>query len=431
MEVLNRTLFKQSRECEFFTEKELKMQIGHNKPFWYIAIVKELIDNSLDACEVGDILPKIEVNINDDFFEIKDNGTGLNTETIEKSLNYLIRVSDKQYYVSPTRGQMGNALKTVWAAPYVANGFGKVEIESMGLHHIIEVSLDLIAQKPKIEHKREKSAVKNGTTIRIHWKNLPSETNDEISYFYKAPKVDEIIRDYAVFNPHAEFILNGFSYKPTLQEWNKWKTDFPTSPHWYNEYTLRDLIAAYVSHEKEENAKPKTVREFISEFRGLSSTRKQKKVIEGYSGTFLHDLIKDNDIDMDIVRNLLSLMKDNSFPVKPLQLGLIGEEHIKNRMLEMGIIEESFKYAYMKRYDENNLPYILETAFAVKPEEDKSGRVIITGLNWTPTLDISINEIKECLSKCRVDFHDPIIVMIHLAKPRFEFVDRGKTRAAV
>jgi len=35
---------------EFFTEKELQLQIGQPKQCWPIALLKELIDNALDAC---------------------------------------------------------------------------------------------------------------------------------------------------------------------------------------------------------------------------------------------------------------------------------------------------------------------------------------------------------------------------------------------
>ncbi|MBD3343290.1 MAG: hypothetical protein GF353_29610, partial [Candidatus Lokiarchaeota archaeon] len=51
MNHLNRTTFETSREMEFFTEKELRMQIGFSKEKWPVALVKELVDNSLDACE--------------------------------------------------------------------------------------------------------------------------------------------------------------------------------------------------------------------------------------------------------------------------------------------------------------------------------------------------------------------------------------------
>ena len=50
---LIRQTFKQNRTLEFFSEKELSMQLGHSRRFWPIAILKELIDNSLDACETA------------------------------------------------------------------------------------------------------------------------------------------------------------------------------------------------------------------------------------------------------------------------------------------------------------------------------------------------------------------------------------------
>ena len=55
MEKLKRTTFEVSREMEFFTEKELQMQIGYGKAWWPVAILKELVDNALDACEMAAI----------------------------------------------------------------------------------------------------------------------------------------------------------------------------------------------------------------------------------------------------------------------------------------------------------------------------------------------------------------------------------------
>ena len=98
------------------------MQIGHGRGLWPVALLKELIDNSLDACEAANLPPEVEVEIGDDSFGVRDNGPGLPRETLTRSLDYLKRVSDKAFYVSPTRGQLGNALKVVWAAPFVAHG---------------------------------------------------------------------------------------------------------------------------------------------------------------------------------------------------------------------------------------------------------------------------------------------------------------------
>jgi hypothetical protein len=61
----------------------------------------------------------------------------------------------------------------VWAAPFVVNGRGLVEVEACGVRHQIEVSLDRIAQKPKIDRTVAKAtAVKNGTLVKIHWSGI-------------------------------------------------------------------------------------------------------------------------------------------------------------------------------------------------------------------------------------------------------------------
>ena len=116
---LERTAFSTNRVLEFFSEKELQMQIGHSMQDWPVALLKELIDNSLDACETAVIEPQIQIGLESDSITICDNGPGLPAKILERSLDYLVHVSDKNHYISPTRGQLGNALKCVWAAPFI------------------------------------------------------------------------------------------------------------------------------------------------------------------------------------------------------------------------------------------------------------------------------------------------------------------------
>lgn len=442
-QVLERTTFKLSREIEFFTKKELEMQIGHGVNFWYIAIMKELIDNALDACETGNISPEITVNLNNDFYEVQDNGPGLPDLTVRNSLNYLLRVSDKQYYVSPTRGQMGNALKCIWAAPYVATGKGTVEIWAQGLHHTVQTSLDRIAGRPQLNHGVEEAPlVKIGTRTRVWWPNSAcSQDNEDTDSYNRSgsinwikwyiegspPTPEELVWAYSVFNPHATFNIGETEYTATIPDLQKWQTDQPTSPHWYNEFTLRDLVAAYVSHERDNGGRAKTVRDFVSEFRGLSSTAKQKRI--GFSNVYLHDLVKDEDIDIEVVRQLLGKMKDESTEVKPEMLGILGEEHFRKWLEEIADLR-TFNYRKRKGFDEYGMPYNCEVVFATKKDRN-ANRTIITGTNWTPTLGVPIDEIRTALGHGRVDDSDPVIVIVHVAKPRFEFLDRGKTRMAV
>lgn len=95
------------------------------REIWAQALLKELLDNSLDACEVTGISPIINVKCDigvPDFMSVTDNGPGIPANVIASSLNYATRTSSNAMYVSPSRGQLGNALKCLYAAAFVANG---------------------------------------------------------------------------------------------------------------------------------------------------------------------------------------------------------------------------------------------------------------------------------------------------------------------
>jgi DNA topoisomerase VI subunit B len=171
---LERTPFTTSRLLEFFSEKELNMQIGQPQHLWPVALVKELVDNALDACESAGVSPCIRIVIEPNAVSIEDNGPGLPREVLERSLDYSVRISDKSHYVSPTRGQLGNALKCVWAAPFVADGTaGRVEVVTRCERHVIDVTLNRIEETPRLGHQVFADCiVKNGTLLRLHWPEI-------------------------------------------------------------------------------------------------------------------------------------------------------------------------------------------------------------------------------------------------------------------
>ena len=427
---LIRTPFVMSREAEFFSEKELEMQIGHPKPLWLVAIARQLIDNALDACEITNRPPIVSVRRTDKYLEVKDNGPGISSQTIKESLNYLVRVSDKNFYVSPTRGQLGNALKTVWAVPYVLFGKGTITVEAHGKEHLIEVTADALRKKPRIAHSVQKGIVRNGTLIRIEWPNSSSTIQDQKNAnSYKALSLEGLVQCYRIFNPHATFEVNGKTFPAEDHHWRKWRPDNPTSVHWYSLDSFRDLIGAYISNEAGNGGKPKTVREFFSEFRGLSSTVKQKGVTgREFSSLFLHDLVKRGDLDVPAVNKLLDRMKNSSRPVSPRALGLVGEEHFKKQLQRLGVTPDSFKYTRICAVGPDQLPYCIEAAFGIK-NDPKLPRTRIMGLNWSPSFGVPIPEIEEAIQTMRIDKHDPVVLVVHLSTPKLHFVSRGKARA--
>ena len=270
---LQREWFETNRQLEYFSEKELSMQLGAAPARWGVVLIKELIDNSLDACETARIAPEIGVTLTPEGeLTVTDNGPGMSTALIDRSLDYDIRVSDKTYYVSPSRGQLGNALKCLWAAPYALDPEdpGSVEVVSLGVDHRIRVTVDRIAQQPRLEHTQTEAPIcRNGTSITLVAPKVACyESWDEIDDFYKSTQA--LVETYAAFNPHATFQLTcderTLDYPATTPTWQKWLPSDKTSPFWYEPEHFTALIAAYLHRERATGRQAKTIREFVSEF---------------------------------------------------------------------------------------------------------------------------------------------------------------------
>jgi DNA topoisomerase VI subunit B len=147
---LQRVAFKTSRLAEFCGEKELTAQTGHAPEDWPLVIAKELPDNALDACEEAEIAPEISIEVSTKRSEITiaDNGPGLPPATIDGILDYTVRVSSREAYVSPSRGLQGNALKCIIAMGFALDGHrGLTIIESNGAAHRITFEMDPVRRE--------------------------------------------------------------------------------------------------------------------------------------------------------------------------------------------------------------------------------------------------------------------------------------------
>ncbi len=428
--VLERTAFTTSRLMDFFSEKELTAQIGHKLPDWPLVAVKELVDNALDSCEEADIAPEIHIDVSDDGITVTDNGPGIPSETVEGMLDYSIRVSSREAYLAPDRGAQGNALKTLVAMPFVLDGdTGRVDITANGIRHKITCQVDHIRQKPVIQHEQIPEIVKNGTFVKVWW------PDSACSILRGAEeRFLQIAQHFAFLNPHLTLSVNWFgtsySWTATNKQWAKWKPNLPTSPHWYQPDHLGRLIAGYIAHDSE-TGRERTIREFISEFRGLTGSAKQKAVLDttGFARLNLPELVNGSVLDIDKVTGLLSGMKEHSKPVKPQALGIIGKEHFAERFKPFGEME-TFKYVnHLEMKD--GLPWILEGAFVWSPEHSRS---LITGVNWSPGILNPFREVGKhgesmdgILEQQRAGRDEPVVLVIHMACPRVSYSDRGKS----
>jgi DNA topoisomerase VI subunit B len=433
---LERTTFRTSRLLDFASEKELVAQIGHQKDAWPVVILREAVDNAVDAAEEAGTPPAVTVTVDRTGILVEDNGPGIPADVVEDILDFSVRVSSREAYVSPTRGAQGNALKTILAMPFVLDGqCGGVEVEARGVRHVIDFGVDRIRQRPIVEHRVDTGDVAFGTRIKVEWPDSARSILEGARAQFL-----QIAGQYAWLNPHLTITIDWFGERSTEAAtdpaWSKWKPSDPTSPHWYTDERFGRLIAGYIAHDTD-RGRMRTVRELVTEFRGLSGTAKQKAVLgaTGLAREPLTALVNGRDLDHAAVARLLKAMKISSRPVKPRLLGSIGRTHFQTRFAAAGCEMDSFDYRRVMDTTDG-VPWIVETAFGWRPSAD--ARRLVCGVNWSPGI---INPFRELgrfgqsldtiLTQQRADRDEPVILVLHMACPRVEYTDRGKSAVVV
>src|SRR5271169_6497685 len=94
---LKRTAFTTSRLAEYCPKKELVAQTGHEVELWPLVILKELLDNALDACEDASIAPVVSIVVEDDGrIIVEDNGPGLPPGVVASIVDFNTRTSSRE-----------------------------------------------------------------------------------------------------------------------------------------------------------------------------------------------------------------------------------------------------------------------------------------------------------------------------------------------
>ena len=430
--------FRTSRLLDFATRRELTAQIGHTPGVWPQVVVKELVDNALDAAEQAETAPRIEVTITESMIEVRDNGPGVSGNVIDDILDFTVRVSSREAYVGPTRGAQGNALKTIMVMPFVLDGnAGMVEVESLGLHYKILFAIDRIAQEPKAEIVRGTSLVRNGTIVRLHWPDSACSILSDA----RRP-ISNLLYRFAAFNPHLHLTSrvgeDERAWEPTNTAWKRWRPCDPAPVHWYDAERFERLIAAMLNADRQ-SGRVRTVRELVAQFRGLSGTAKQKAILAelGLARSSLEDLVGPaGGFDHELLERLRTAMGSESKPPKAEALGIIGKDHFLARLPVSELGRASFSYC--KRIDDSVLaPRIAEIGFAF--DEDRLwDRLLLCGLNNSPALsdagafrELGVDGLGGLLGDQYAGPDEPITFIMHVTGARLAFTDRGKSAVSL
>ena len=189
--------------AEFF-EKNRHLLGFDNPRKALLTVVKEAVDNSLDACEEAGILPEINVEIYDlgnnrYRIAVEDNGPGIVKEQIPHIFARLLYGS-KFHKLSQSRGQQGIGISAAVLYGQLTTGKAakiKSKIPNKKAFYC-ELLIDTKTNTPKIIEEREDEWDKeHGTRIEIEI---------EGSYARGVQSVDEYIKETAIVNPHLTIV---------------------------------------------------------------------------------------------------------------------------------------------------------------------------------------------------------------------------------
>ncbi|MCL5730728.1 MAG: DNA topoisomerase VI subunit B [Candidatus Thermoplasmatota archaeon] len=198
-------LFSQNREIsisEFFNKN--RHILGFESPQKSLfMIVKEAVDNSLDACEEYGILPEIEVIVQkadqDEFIiSVEDNGPGINRKEVANVFGKLLYGS-RFHQVRQSRGQQGIGITAAVFYGQITTGKHAVvetRIPGDDLTYRFEVGIDvktnsgiIFSETPGIKEKP------HGTKVTIHARGKYQEGKQSIL---------EYLRETAAVNPDMD-----------------------------------------------------------------------------------------------------------------------------------------------------------------------------------------------------------------------------------
>ena len=192
---------------EFFAKNRHLLGFDNPRKAMLTAI-KEAVDNALDACEEGGILPHIYVRvlqISETRFKltIRDNGPGIVRAQIENIFGKLLYGS-KFHRLKMSRGQQGIGISAAGMYGLMTTGKPVVIISKTGKKkpaHEVVLKMDTSKNRPTVisddEHPEDDKLFEGGQGTQV-------EIELEGKYQKGRQSIDEYLEQTAIANPHAK-----------------------------------------------------------------------------------------------------------------------------------------------------------------------------------------------------------------------------------
>ena len=466
--------FSFNREYDYVRLDGLSRATGRSAHEWDLYILKELIDNALDADESlwsRDTQQHPSINIQMAYVKLADrqqllvevrNRAIFPVDQIEAIFDTRLYTSRKAFIKRLTRGALGNALKTILGIPYSLHKRSAEEdeeglqlkplsISCNGIEYLPRYILDSTAQTIQFACEKEPCETSEGTIIRVGLDYFVQEIPRKLS------DIQLLAQQYHLCNPHADF-----TWEIEIDDREEpWKEKFAAHPGWTNKFremapvqwysviAFKELLGALYREKAQginANGHVLPVRLICQYFPGLSdgsfSQDQESPAIASITKILKSDSLTSDDINGQNARELYQALSRYTDLIDAAKLGYIGVEHIREVLAKVFPLEGELQYGVVTesgRDTNSGTPFVIEVVAA---RLKGSKRQIWTAINFSPTYSDPFQNrwlytnmqpddpalgLRNLMNIYHFPEDEPIILFLHLISPTIEHIEFSKT----
>jgi hypothetical protein len=458
--------FSFNREFDFVRLDGLRRATGRPAHEWDLYILKELIDNALDADDAlwhtdRTRVPQIQVRVeylrvparkSQQLFVQVGNRALFPVGQIDAIFATQRYTSRKAFFKGLSRGALGNALKTLLGIPYALRnrvaGDWNPELKPFailcqGNEYLPGYTIDSTGQAISFACEVRAGKKLDGTLISVGVDHFEQEQPRTIG------QIELLAQQYHLCNPHVHFI---WSVEIGGQEWTSayagdpaWAGKFSgvTPVQWYSPTAFRDLLGAlHREHCQDDSGCQLPIERVCRCFAGFSGPERRpaKAALQHISADCGASHLTRDDIEGPAASRLHQALCRASSRFDSASLGRLGPEHVRACLAQALPLDADALYdSCIDAGDDPSVPFVLEAAVA-RLREGK--RQIWTAINFAPTYDEPFRSrwlhaaarpddpalgLRGLLDAYGLTEEQPVVLFLHLICPNVEHHEFSKT----
>ncbi len=428
---------KEISVSEFF-EKNKHLLGFDNKTKALLMVVKEAVDNSLDACEEAGILPNIKVSITpdknrQDVFKVvvEDNGPGISEHQVGRVFGKLLYGS-KFYRLRQSRGQQGIGISAAVLYSQLTVGepatiYTKTEKQSVTKK--FRLYMDTTKNEPEILEIKDV-----GNKIKDHGLIVEFLV---LGRYKKVKGIDDYLKQTSISNPYAKILYHApdgrsITFPRTINELPRAPKEM--KPHPYGiEFGILIKMLKYT--------KARTLQSFLTnDFSSVGQTSAKEicKIAK------IEPSKKPSELDRKEIERLLNAMQKIKLQRPPTDcLSPIGEKELEKSLRKEFSEAEFFVTVTRSPTVYRGNPFQIEVGIAYGGDLPKDKQInIIRFANRVPLLYQqgagAINEAIMGTSWKRYGVQQssgsipigPMVLIVHMCSVWVPFISEGKEAIA-